>query len=149
MRAIKDGHVANADYDEAMTSLIAEEFQKLKVVPRQKAIEITESVRGTWHSKGKLMKRNMDSGYDDGIVTPSIIPGYTDKEPISRTMPTFNGLDELGIKVKYTISSAYFENGELKKIAGTKTAVEPIKHYPTIMKNIEQEAIDKYGYTIR
>jgi hypothetical protein len=149
MRAIKEGAIANSDYDEAMTSLIAAEFKRLQVVPRQKAIEITESVRGTWHKTGKLMKRNMDSGYDDGMVTPSIIPGYTDEEPISRIMPTFDGLDELGIKVKYTISSAYFENGELKKIAGTKTSVEPVKHYPKIMKNIEQEAIDKYGYTIR
>ena len=138
MRAIINGHIANADYDRAMTSLIAQEFERLQVVPKQKAIEITESVRGTWHTTGKLMKRNMDSGYDDGIVTPTIIPGYTDQPPISRTMPTFNGLDELGIKVKYTISSAYFENSKLKKIAGTKTPVEPTKHFPTIMKNIEQ-----------
>ncbi|MCD6174915.1 MAG: DUF4056 domain-containing protein [Planctomycetes bacterium] len=149
MRAIKDGHITNADYDEAMTSLIAEEFEKLQVVSRARAKEITESVRGTWHTTGKLIKRNMDSGYDDGMVTPSIIPGYTDEEPISRTMPTFDGLDELGIKVKYTISSAYFENGELKRIAGIKTAVEPTQHFPTIMENIEAEAINKYGYMIR
>lgn len=147
--AIKGGHTANSDYNKAMTSLIAEEFQKLQIVPRAKAIEITESVRGTWHTTGKLIKRNMDSGYDDGMVTPSIIGGYTDQPPISRTMPTFDGLEELGFKVKYTISSVYFENGKLKKIAKTKSAVEPTKHFPAIMKNIEQEAVDKYGYTIR
>ncbi len=149
MRAIKDGHITNADYDEAMTSLIAEEFEKLQVVSRARAKEITESVRGTWHTTGKLIKRNMDSGYDDGMVTPSIIPGYTDAPPVSRIMPTLAGLDELGIKAQYTISSAYFENGKLKKIAGTKSAVEPTQHFPTIMKNIEAEAINKYNYQIR
>jgi hypothetical protein len=149
MQAINDGHISVSDYDRAMTVLIAEELQRLQVVSQAKAIEITESVRGTWHTTGKLMKRNMDIGYDDGIITPMIIPGYTDQPPVPRSIPNFDGLDELGIKIKYTISSAYFENGELKKIAGTKTAVEPTKHYPKIMKNIEQEAINKYGYTIR
>ena len=149
LRAIKDGHIATADYDRAMTSLIAEELQTLQVVSKAKAIEITESVRGSWHTTGKLTQRNMDSGYDDGIVTPSIIGGYCQEPPVSRTMPTFDGLDELGIKVKYTISSVYLENGKLKKIAGTKSAVEPTLHFPVIMKNIEAEAVNKYNYQIR
>ncbi|MHC4292233.1 MAG: DUF4056 domain-containing protein [Planctomycetota bacterium] len=149
MQAIQDGHIENADYNRAMTRLIKEEFKRLQVVPRAKAIEITKSVKGSWYGGGKLTKRNMDTGYDDGWVTPSLIPGYTDEEPIARKMPTIEGLDELGIKINYTISSAYFENGELKKIAGTKSSVRPLSHYPKIMKNIEQEAIYKYGYQIR
>ena len=147
--AIKEGHVETSDYNRAMTTLINEELERLGVVSRERTREITETVRGAWYTTGKLMRRNMDSGYDDGMVTPSIIPGFTDKEPISRALPTFDGLEELGIKVTYTISSAYFENGKLKKIAGRKTSVEPVKDYPVIMKNIEQEAIDKYGYEIR
>ena len=148
-QAVRDGNVATGDYNRAMTALIQKEFEILQVVPRAKAIKITESVRGTWHGSGKLMKRNMDTGYDDGQVTPAIIPGYSQEPPISKPMPTFDGLQEMGIKVKYTVSSAYFENGKLKKIAGSKGSVEPVKHYPTIMKNIEQEAINKYGYMIR
>ena len=148
-QAIKDGHVAVSDYNKAMTVLIEKELQRLQVVPKQKTIEITKSVKGSWYGGGKLMKRNMDTGYDDGYITPAIIPGYTDEEPLSKKIPTLDGLDELGIKIKYTISSAYFENGELKKIAGTKSSVRPLSHYPKIMKNIEQEAIYKYGYQIR
>jgi len=148
-QAMKDGHVPVGDYDKAMTALIEEELKRLQVVSKQKTIEITESVRGTWYGGGKLMKRNMDTGLDDGFITPSIIPGYTDEEPISREMPTLDGLDELGIKVKYTISSAYFENGTLKKIAGAKGDVEPVKDYAKIMENIEAEAVNKYGYMIR
>jgi hypothetical protein len=91
----------------------------------------------------------MDAGYDDGQVTPAIIPGYTTEPPISRPIPTFEGLDELGLKVKYTISSIYLENGTLKRIAGVKSSVEPLKHYGKIMENIRQEAVQKYGYKIR
>ncbi len=149
VQAIKEGNVATSDYNRAMTRLIKEEFERLQVVPRDKAVEITESVRGDWYRKGRLMKRNMDTGYDDGLVSPSIIPGYTEEEAISRKLPTLDGLEELGIKVKYTISSAYFENGKLKKIAGTKTSVEPVKHYPAIMENIEKEAKKKFDYYIR
>ena len=132
-----------------MTTLIEEEFERLGVVPKQKAIAITKSVKGSWYGGGKLMKRNMDTGYDDGIVAPAIIPGYTDQLPITRKLPTIEGLDELGIKIQYTISSAYFENGKLKKIAGTKSSVRPLEHYPKIMKNIESEAKRKYGYMVR
>lgn len=148
-QAVRDGHVDVGDYNAAMTRLIEQEFRQLQVVPKAKTVEITESVRGSWYGGGKLMKRNMDTGLDDGYVTPSIIPGYTEEEPVSREMPTLNGLDELGIKVKYTIRSAYIENGKLKKIAGTKDNVEPVKDYPRIMENIEAEAINKYGYMIR
>lgn len=149
VEAIKSGSTDTGSYNRAMTTLIKKEMAQMQVVPRQKAIAITESVRGSWHGSGKLMKRNMDTGYDDGQVTPAIIPGYSQESPIVRTMPTFDGLEEMGIKVKYTVSSAYFENGKLKKIAGAKGNVEPVKHYPIIMKNIEQEAIKKYRYMIR
>ena len=124
VQAIKDGHVAVGDYDRAMTALIEKELQRLQVVPKEKSIAITKSVQGSWYGDGQLMKRNMDIGIDDGYVTPSIIPGYTDEEPVSKKVPTLDGLDELGIQIKYTISSAYFENGKLKKIAGTKNAAE-------------------------
>ena len=148
-QAVKDGNVPVSDYDKAMTELIEKELKRLGVVPKGKTIEITKSVQGSWYDGGKLMKRNMDTGYDDGWVTPSLIPGYTDEEPIAREMPTLDGLEELGIQIKYSISSAYLENGKLKKIAGVKTSVEPIRHYPAIMENIETEAVDKYGYMTR
>lgn len=149
MQAIRDGHVKNSDYNRAMTRLIADELERMQIVSKEKTMEITESVKGSWYGGSKLMKRNMDSGYDDGWITPSIIPGYTDQPPLSRALPTFDGLEELGMTVKYTISSIYFENGELKKIAGTKSSVEPVTHYPRIMKNIEAEAVNKYGYMTR
>ena len=149
MQIVQNGNVSNEVYDSEMTRLINEKLAELQVMPKAKAMEITESVRGSWYGGGKLTKRNMDIGIDDGLITPSIIPGYTSEKPISIPMPTLDGLDKTGIKITYTISSAYFENGKLKKMAGTKSNVQPLGDYPTIMSQIEQEAIEKYNYTIR
>ncbi|OHB77763.1 MAG: hypothetical protein A2Z25_24395 [Planctomycetes bacterium RBG_16_55_9] len=148
VEAIKGGDTSTGDYNRAMTVLIKKELERLQIVPKQKAAQITGSVRGTWYGSRRLIRRNMDAGYDDGQVTPSIIPGYTDQPPITRPIPTLESLDKLGIKVKYTISSIYLEDAELQRIAGVKGAVEPLKHYAKIMENIRREAVEKYNYLI-
>jgi hypothetical protein len=148
VEACKSGNTSTGDYNRAMTALIRKELERLQVVSKQKAAAITESVRGTWYGSGRLIRRHMDAGYEDGQVTPAIIPGYTDQPPIRRPIPTLEPLDKFGIKAEYTVSSIYWENGELKRIAGAKGAVEPLKHYPKIMENIRREAVEKYNYLI-
>ena len=132
-----------------MTQLINQELEALQVVPKERGIEIFESARGSWFTTDKLIRRNMDIGYDDGMVTPCLIPGFTDEPPASLPIPTLEGLDKYGIQVTYTISSMYLQNGTLKRMAGVNSSVQPLKDYPTIMKKIEQEAIQKYNYQIR
>jgi hypothetical protein len=149
VEALQNGRLSTQEYNQAMTRLIRKELDQLQVVPKERAIEIFESARGTWFTSDRLMKRNMDIGYDDGLITPCLIPGFTDEEPVSLPLPTFDGLQEYGIRVTYTISSAYLQNGTLKQMAGVNSDVEPIKHFPIIMKKIEQEAIRKYNYQIR
>ena len=149
VRALQNGWLSTSDYDRAMTRLIQEKLNELEVVSKQRALEITETVRGSWFTTDRLMKRNMDLGFDDGMITPCIIPGFTDKPPVSIPTPTLDGLNQYGIKVDYTISSFYLQNGTLKRMAGVNSAVRPLKDYPAIIKKIEQEAIRKYNYTIR
>ncbi len=147
--AFKQGKIDERSYNEAMTNLINEEMAKLQMVSREDAKRITRTVDGTWYGRGKLIRRNMDAGFDDGMISPSIIPGFTNEPPISIPLFTLDGLEQTGIKITYTISSIYAENGKLKKMANVNSEVEPTKHFPIIMKQIEQEAIEKYNYTIR
>lgn len=149
VNALRSGRLSTGEYNQAMTRLINEQLKELQAVSKQRALEIRETVRGSWFTDDKLMKRNMDIGFDDGLITPCIIPGFTDKPPVSISMPTFDGLDKYGIGVTYTISSFYLQNGTLKRMAGVSSAVQPLKDYPAIIKKIEQEAIQKYNYTIR
>ena len=92
MRAIDDGDIDNSDYDEAMTALIAEELQRMQVVPKKKAKEITESVRGTWHVTGRLMKRNMDIVYSNNKASRFLHRFELPKEIISVCKRIFNAI---------------------------------------------------------
>jgi hypothetical protein len=144
----KDAIKAGEDFDVTFTRLLNQELKRLEVVPREKAKQITESVRGKWYTSASLMKKNMDS-YLDEDVSPCIVPGYTSAEPIIYPLPDLDGIDQYGIKVKYTVSSLFFlENGKLKRIAGTSDALEPLKDFKPIMKHIQREGVEKYGLDI-
>jgi hypothetical protein len=147
--AVSSGANDVGSYNQAMTKLIDEEMTRLQMVSRDDAKRITETVRGKWYTGGKLLKRNMDAGFDDGKISPSIIPGFTEEPPIDIPLFTFDGLEEHGIKATYTISSVYFENATLKQMAGVNSDVEPLKHFPIIMPKLEQEAAEKYNYQVR
>ncbi len=148
VEAVKTARKSTGDYNRRMTELIKQEMENLQVVSKQKAARITQTVNGKWFSPGKLLRRHMDAGYDDGQVTPVLIPGFSDEPPLSRPIPTLEALDQFGLTVTYTISSIYFENGELKRIAGANSDVQPLRDYTKIMENIRQEAVEKYNYII-
>ncbi len=137
--AIKEG----GDFNTTFTRLLNQEFVRLGVVSRARAKEITESVRGTWYTRSSLNMRNMDSYLDDD-VSPCIIPGFTDEPPITYPLPNLDGIEKYGIKVTYTITAAFLETGTLKRIAGTSSALEPLKDFKPIMKNIQEEAKRKH-----
>ncbi|MBE0536095.1 MAG: DUF4056 domain-containing protein [Phycisphaerae bacterium] len=147
--ALKNGHVEARAYNAAMTQSIDEEMARLQMVSKKEAREITRSVKGEWYTGSSLIRRNMDAGFDDGMISPSIIPGYTNEPPISIPLFTLDGLKQHGIQITYTIKSVYGEGNTLKKMANVNSEVEPVVHLPIILKQIEQEAIEKYNYTIR
>ncbi|MCE5185996.1 MAG: DUF4056 domain-containing protein [Planctomycetaceae bacterium] len=134
--AIKTG----GDFNATFTRLLDQELARLQVVPRNKAEQITESVRGKWFTRARLMKKNMDS-YQDADVSPCIVPGFTNAEPITYPLPTLQGIERYGINVTYTINSMFLENQELKRIAGTSGPLQPLKDFKPIMKNCQQEGI--------
>ena len=131
---------AGGDFNRTFTRLLDEELQRLKVVPRDKAVEITESVRGKWFTSARLMKKNMDSHLDDDI-SPCIVPGYTSEPPITYPLPTLEGIEKYGIGVKYTIDAFFMEHNTLKRMAGTSGPLEPLKHFKPIMQQLQQEGI--------
>lgn len=135
------------DFDDNFTRLLNRELTKLQVVPKQQAERITESVRGKWYTSGTLKLKNMDSYVDDD-VSPCIVPGYSSAPPITYPLPNLDGVEKYGIKVKYTVSSFFLENNELKRIAGTSGELQPLKDFKPIMQNIQREAEEKYDFLI-
>jgi hypothetical protein len=134
---------AGGNFNDTFTRLLNEELRRLQVVPKDKAKEITESVRGKWYTSGALIKRNMDSYLDDD-VSPCIVPGYTSAPPITYPLPNLDGIDQYGITVTYTVNSFFLENETLKRIAGTRDTLQPLKDFEPIMRNIQREGVEKY-----
>lgn len=138
------------NFNEAMTDLINREMQALGIVSGKQALEIAQSVKGTWYKPGlvtEVIRRNMDTG-EDGYVSPAIIPGFTNDKPIDCPLSKLDALEKYGIGMTYTIRSAYGATGKLKEIAGTRGSIEPLKHFPAIMREIRREAREKYHFDI-
>jgi len=149
MKAVAD---PNHTYDEAMTLLLDAEMKTLQAVPAAEAIRITNSVKGKWFKPGlalpSISKRNVDAGFDDGFVNPTLIPGVSDAEPIPCAIPRLDSPGKYGFGVKYTIASAHGADRKMRRIAGTSGPLEPLRHFPVIMEHIKKEAVEKYGFDI-
>lgn len=147
--AISDPH---NDYDAAMTALLQKQLEILEVVPQSEAKRITRSVRGNWY-KGDIIpdtiRRNFDMGYDDGTIDPSIIPGFSDKEPIPTPAVHLDVCKKYGFAIHYTVTSWYLETLSLKRDAQTGWKdVEPEKDFPGLIDKYKKEALEKYGYQV-
>ena len=135
---------AGGDFNQTFTRLLNQELKRLGVESKAKAKEITESVRGKWYTRASLYMRNMDSYLDDDI-SPCIVPGYTNEQPITYPLPDLDGIiEQYGIGVTYTISSFFLEHNELKNIAGASDGLQPLRDFKPIMINIQAEARRKH-----
>ncbi len=149
VRALQD---PAGDYDQAMTRLLKAELEHLGVVSKDEAIRATNSVKGQWFTQGLLFpeisRRHLDIGLDDGYVTPALIPGVSEAEPLDYPAPVLDALDTYGFTMRYTIDSGHRADRTMRDIAGADGPIEPLKHYPAIMAYIEDEAIRVYGHDI-
>lgn len=149
MKAVQD---PNRNYNQAMTKLLAEEMKTLGALPRAEAIRVTNSVKGKWFKAGPALpgisRRNVDAGFDDGYVSPALIPGVSDAEPIDYAVPALDSLEKYGIEMVYTISSGHGADRKMRKIIQTKGPLEPRRHFAAIMEHIKKEAVEKYGFDI-
>ncbi len=149
MKAVQD---PKENYNQAMTRLLAEEMKTLGAVPRAEAIRITNSVKGKWFKAGlalpRITRKNVDAGFDDGYVSPVLIPGASDAEPIAYAAPALDSLEKYGIEMVYTMGSGHGADRKMRKIVGTKGPLEPRRHFATIMEHVRKEAVEKYGFDI-
>ncbi len=152
VEAIKD---TDLDYDTAMTLAIDAELERLGVRSMRTAIGASEKMRGKWF-KGYLnvvtMRKNIDTGLDDGYITSILVPGICDDaEPELLRAPTLDILSKYGFSMKYTIHPREWEKGKIFKVAyqnGKGANIQPDKHFPIIMAHIKKQAVEKYGYII-
>ena len=140
-------------YNKAVTLAINRELKELRVLPRKKAMKLTESMRGKWFKGNRvpdMLRRNTDIGTDDGYISPVLIPGACEDANAKPLLaPTLDKLNNMGFSMKYTILPVYLEGRKVLKIAnpGGKV-IEPVKHYPILIGYINKVAVEKYHYDV-
>ncbi len=157
LRALQD---TERSYNEAVTTAIDEEMQKLGILPSaRQARQVSRSVKGQWYSGTFVLlfdmkKRNFDIGLDDGHVTPTRIPGASpcpDCEPQSYPAPTLDGLAEYGFSATVEIEPREWERNKILRIVfgdppkADQKRIDAGTHLAVIMDRIQREAAAKYG----
>lgn len=142
-------------YDEMMTLVLDRKLRELGVKPKTIAIYASEIMRGKWYSGYLLVdtiKRNVDYGFDDGHITPVLVPGICyGAEPEPLPVPTTDILSRYGFSMKYEIQPREWEKSKILKIVypdGEGQKIQPDRHFPIIMDYIKNDAVKTYGYVV-
>jgi hypothetical protein len=142
------------NYNNAMTIALEREMIHLEIQPKKTAIEAGRMVQGKWFTGNFVpttIKKNTDIGIDDGYVTPVLIPGICDDEPLPYPVPNLDVLAKHGFSLKYTIRPREFEANKILRViypdGGGKT-IEPVRDFPIYMDYIEKQAVEKYHYIV-
>jgi hypothetical protein len=143
------------DYDTAMTIIIKKELQYLGVQSAVTARYASEKMKGKWWEGTpfvvyvEMRERNMDLGYVDGRVTPTLVPGVCEgAKPLSYPVPTLNTLAKYGFAMTLEVEPREFEKDKILKIVcpdGKGKRIQLATQLPLIMDYITKDAISM-GY---
>lgn len=147
----------NRPYAEAMTYYIRRELEELEVQSKEAAEQAARHVGGSWYTGGfftcDMVKRHLDIGIDDGIVTPWLIPGIGGcgaAAPKLYPAPTLDFLKPYGFYVIVEIEIREWERHEILQAVypnaeDPEPFIEPAKHFPAIMQTVRAAVIERYG----
>jgi hypothetical protein len=132
-------------YNIAVTIAIKKELEYLQVQSRRTARQAAEKMRGIWYDGIFLVdmrERNFDIGIDDGLVTPTLVPGVCEgAEPQSYPVPTLDKFYEYGFKMDFELEPKEFEKGKVLKIiypnGNGKKRIRPAEHLPIMVNYIK------------
>ncbi len=145
------------DYEEALTRYLDQEIQRLGGQPKRAAREAGEAVRGSWFKGGYLIvtmvTRHLDTGFDDGTITPWLVPGIggcPEPEPWLCPIPNLEVVTKRGFNVSIEIEPREWEKGKILRKAYPNTEdrpkrIDPTEHLEVVIEAIRAEALERYG----
>lgn len=145
------------DFEEAMALLLDQEIQRLEPRSKHIARQAGEAVRNEWFTGGfifcTMLKRHLDTGLDDGWITPWLIPTVADcesVEPILYPAPSLKPLRDYGFHVGVEIDPKVWEKNKILRIVyvdpdNNRGRIVPEKHFGPIIEHIRVTAIQRYG----
>lgn len=138
-------------YNRAMTALIQAEMAYLGIQESFVARIASEKMRGKWFDGTvfvTMIRRNMDVGFDDGFVTPVLVPGLCGNvTPKSYPIPKLDAFNRYGFKMSFEVEPREFEKDSIMRIVypdgGGKRVNLPV-YLPTIMEAVKKEALKRH-----
>lgn len=147
-KAIRD---TRHSYDDAMTIALDNELKMLGVQPRKVAIEASKSVHGQWYAGDfawiNMKARNFDTGFDDGSITPWLVPGLTQcrgAKPQPYPAPRLDDIRKYGFKVKFELAPSAAKGKVLRIVWPDKSQrqsrIVPDLHFTKLTDYILKDA---------
>jgi len=139
-------------FNKSMTSALKEELSQLGIQPAGIAKRTSERMNGTWYSTAgiyvTMKKMNLDIGFDDGYVTPWIVPDVAEcngAKPKPYPIPTTDFLRQYGFSIELQIEPRIRGGEKILWMVGKTKTVEPQVDFPIIVKRIRAQAAKKYN----
>jgi hypothetical protein len=153
---------AQGDFSEAVTGALQVELNGLDPQSGRRARRLTQQLRGKWFRKKHFIltdirKRNLDLGFDDGLVTPSLISvasGCEEAQARPLPVPGLDFLADYGFSVKVEIEPREWEQGRIWSVLDgdggrRRQRLDPSTAFPRIMAYIAEEAVRRYALDIQ
>jgi hypothetical protein len=133
-------------YNEAMTALLKEELESLRIQSSRTARDASEKMRGIWFEGFmfiNMMERNLDIGTDDGFVTPTLAPDVCENaKPQSYPVPTLDVFNRYGFTMRFEVEPKEFEKDKILSIIypnGGEKRIPLAYGLPLIVEHIKTE----------
>lgn len=150
MRALRD---PRRPFDEAVTLELAREMERLEVVPEpvyHRAMELTSN---RWWGPKACLKRNLDTGLDDGFIDPWVVPGLErgkDSAVVRYPAPRRDdarvaGCDCRGFVTPSCEPHLRREAILAKVLPPGEKRVVPRRDYPALLRRIGREIREELG----
>lgn len=131
-------------YNDAMTWHLDAEMRRLGAVSQAMTRRAVRMVEGDWWRGGRVVRRQVDIGLDDGAVDPWIVPGFPDGRTAAGfafeipSLADVAGRDLSGclhIEIDPKISAW----GRMRRLLpGSPATCDPQVHFPLLIEHIRQ-----------
>jgi len=131
-------------FDDAVTRLLDESLGALDVVSKEECERAVHLVEGAWWHDGETLKRQIDMGFESGVIAPWLVPAF-DRCPYAaaspRAVPTL-----VNPLVSIEIDPRIAEGWAIRTVLpGRPERINAVRDFPIIMDHLRAEFESRFG----